>query len=474
MANALTGQELAQQFVLLDGHRTYQHGLTLGVALLHLTDDGLILAHLRLVHAVLIVHTGDGTVGGDLHDVEIVDGAELLRLGHSRTGHAGELFIQAEIVLEGDGSQRLALALDFHTLLGLDGLMETFTVAAAEHETTCKLIDDDDLAVLHHVVHIALHDAVGADGLIDVVGDGAVLGVAQVLQMEELLGLLNAAGGEGHRLGLLIHDVVGIQLGIFLLLGVGLHDGEALQLTDEDLRHVIHLGGLIALTGDDEGGAGLVDQDGVHLVHDGEVMLALHQLVGVDGHIVAEIVKAHLVVGTVSHVGEICLLTLGLIHIVDNETHLEAEETMDFTHPLAIALGKVVVDGDDMDTFAAQCVKVGGESGHQRLTFTGLHLGDAALVQDDAADELHGVGAHAQHAVRCLADGGKCLGQNVVQRLAVLEALLKFHRLCLQLGIGESLILLLHCLDAVDDGPNGLDLTLGVRTEQFLNQSHIW
>ena len=314
----------------------------------------------------------------------------------------------------------------------------------------------------------------GADGLIDVVGDGAVLGIAQVLQMEELLGLLNAAGGEGHGLGLLIHDVVGIQLGIFLLLGVGLHDGEALQLTDEDLRHVIHLGGLIALTGDDEGGTSLVDQDGVHLVHDGEVVLALHQLVGVDGHIVAEIVKAHLVVGTVGYVSQICLLTLGLVHVVDNETHLEAEETVHLTHPLAVALGKVIVDGDDMDTLAAQCVKVGGEGSHQRLTFTGLHLGDAALMEDDAADELHRVGAHAQHAVGCLADGGKSLGENVVQRLAVLETLLKFHRLCLQLGVGESLILLLHSLDAVDDGPDGLDLTLGIRTEQFVNQSHIW
>ena len=57
-------------------------------------------------------------------------------------------------------------------LLGLDGLMQTLGVAAAEHETAGELVHDDDLAVLHHVVHVPLHDAVGLDGLVDVVGSG--------------------------------------------------------------------------------------------------------------------------------------------------------------------------------------------------------------------------------------------------------------------------------------------------------------
>ena len=35
------------------------------------------------------------------------------------------------------------------------------------------------------------------------------------------------------------------------------------------------------------------------------------------------------------------------------------------------------------------------KGGHQGLAFAGLHLGDAALMEDDAADELHPVGLHA-------------------------------------------------------------------------------
>ena len=54
-------------------------------------------------------------------------------------------------------------------LLGLDGLMQTLGVPAAEHETAGELIDDDDLAVLDDVVDVAPHDAVRLERLVDVV-----------------------------------------------------------------------------------------------------------------------------------------------------------------------------------------------------------------------------------------------------------------------------------------------------------------
>jgi hypothetical protein len=41
-----------------------------------------------------------------------------------------------------------------------------------------------------------------------------------------------------------------------------------------------------------------------------------------------------------------------------------------------------------VDTCAGQGVQVERERGHERLALTGLHLGDVALVQDDAAHHL--------------------------------------------------------------------------------------
>ena len=42
--------------------------------------------------------------------------------------------------------------------------------------------------------------------------------------------------------------------------------------------------------------------------------------------------------------------------------------------------------------------------GHQGFALAGLHLGDAALVEDDAAHQLHPVGPEAQHPQKIFGD----------------------------------------------------------------------
>ncbi len=100
----------------------------------------------------------------------------------------------------------------------------------------------------------------------------------------------------------------------------------------------------------------------------------------------------------------------------------EAEEAVDAAHPLGVAAGQVVVDRDDVDALAAEGVQVGGQRGHQGLALARLHLADLALVQHHAADELHVVVAHVQHALAGLAHHGEGLRQQVVERFALLDA----------------------------------------------------
>ena len=359
-------------------------------------------------------------------------------------------------------------------LLGLNGLMQALGVPTAEHQTAGELVHNDDLAVLDDVVHVPLHDAVGLDGLIDVVGDGAVLRVGEVLQIEKLLGLGDTTGGEGGRLGLLIHHIVGVDILGFLLFGVYLRHHVFLHPGHQRLRHVIQLRGLVAHAGDDEGRPGLIDEDGVHLVHDGEVMAPLHLLVLIDGHVVPQVVKAHLVVGAVGDVGVVGGLPLLLAEVVDDQAHRQAQKAVDLAHPFAVSLGQIVVDGDDVNATARQCIEVGGQRGHQRLTFTGLHLSDTALMQHDAADELHPIGTQTQHTVRCLPHGGKGLRQQVIQRLTVGQTLLELRGLGLKLGIGEGLVLVGQRLDLVSDGVDAFQLPLTVRSENFRNESHMY
>jgi hypothetical protein len=60
----------------------------------------------------------------DEHRLQVVDGGELEGLGVGRAGHAGELLVEAEVVLEGDRGERLALVLDRGAFLRLDRLVQ--------------------------------------------------------------------------------------------------------------------------------------------------------------------------------------------------------------------------------------------------------------------------------------------------------------------------------------------------------------
>ena len=231
-------------------------GWPLLMALLDLLHNGPQLARLGLVDYVRPVNPGQGFVGGDLYNVQLIDSAEFLLLGHGGARHTGELVIEAEIVLEGDGSQGLGLVGNLHVLLGLDSLVEPLVIPAAEHEAPGELVHDDDLSVLHHVVNVPLHHAVGLDGLVDVVGEGGVLRVGQVLDVEGLLSLGDAPGGKGGGAGLLVHHVVSVQVDVLFLLVVHLGDALALQAGDELVHDGVELGGLLPLAGDDKGGCG--------------------------------------------------------------------------------------------------------------------------------------------------------------------------------------------------------------------------
>ena len=355
VGDALPLQKLTQDFALFNGNGTHQHWLTLFVARFHLPDDGAELARFGLVHHVRVVDADDGTVGGNLHHVQIVDGAEFLFLRQGGAGHAGELAVQPEEILEGDGGKGLALPGDGHALLGLDGLVQTLVVPAAVHETAGELVHDDDLTVLDDVVDVPLHKAASLHGLVDVVREGGVLRVGQILHAEELLRLGNAAGGEGHGALLFVHDVVAVVVVVDLLL-VGLGEDLPAQGGHEVVGHFVQLGGILPLAGDNQGGTGFINQDGVHLIHDGEGVSPLHQLGLVDRHVVPEVVKAQLVVGAVGDVGGVGHPALRRGHAGNHQTDGKPHVAVDLAHPLRVALGQVFVDGDHVNALAGQRV----------------------------------------------------------------------------------------------------------------------
>ena len=252
------------------------------------------------IDLVVLVEARERHVGRHFEHFEIVDVEELVGFGQRRAGHAGELLVHAEVVLERDRGERLVLGLDRLVLLRLERLMQPFRIAPARHHAAGELVDDDDLAVAHDVVLVALEQLVGAQGLVDVMHRRNVLDVVEDLALEQLgvaqplLHLLHADFGQIDGALLLVDLVIGL-----------------VEPRNEGVDGVVEIRAVVERAGDDQRRARLVDQDRVDLVDDRVDMAALHHVLQPVLHVVAQIVEAELVVGAVGDVAGIGGLALG-------------------------------------------------------------------------------------------------------------------------------------------------------------------
>ena len=425
----------AEGFGLFDAGRADQHGLTPVVALDDLFDDGVELLVVTAVDDVVVVLPDDRFVGRDGVGVEVVELLELLLLGLGRPGHAGQLVVHPEEVLEGDRRQRLVLVLDRDALFGLDRLVESVGPAPPRHRAAGEFVDDDDLAVADDVLIVLLVEGVGLEGLVDVVEHLDVVGIVEVVDPESLLDLLDATVREGHRAVLLVDEIVVIPL----------------QIGDDVVDFVVELGRLVGLAADDQGRARLVDQDRVDLVDDPVVEIALD----------------HLVVGPVGDVGPVGLLPLVRPHVAEDRPDFQAEEPVDVAHPLGVSFGQVVVDRNQVTPLLFEGVQIEGHRRHERLALTGLHLADVALVEADRAHQLDVEVAHPQGTLADLSNRRKGLVHDVVEVGPAIELLLELRGLGLQLLVGFGLHVGLELVDALDVGLETAEVSIVFRPEDL-------
>src|SRR4051794_31516047 len=102
---------------------------------------------------------------------------------------------------------------------------------------------------------------------------------------------------------------------------------------------------------------------------------------------------------------------------------------MNPAHPLGVAPRQVIVHGDDVDAFAFECVQITGERRDQCFSFAGLHFGDTAAMQYDAANELNVEMPHVQIAPASLAADREGFDEKIVERSAVRYAPFEIDRL---------------------------------------------
>ena len=270
--------------------------------------------------------------------------------------------------------------------------------------------------------------------------------VVEVVDAERTLDLLDAARQRRHGLELLVECVVAVRVGAAVDLRRR-HVRLALELPDHAGEVVVRLRRRLRLTGDDERRARLVDEDRVDLVDDRVEVALLDRALERHGHVVAEIVEAELGVRPVRDVALVHRAALVERHEVLDGADGGAERFVHRPRPLRVALGEVVVDGDEVDVVPRERVEIQRLHRGERLALTRLLLCDVALVENDARHELDVEEADAVGAPECFAHGGVRLEEHLLQRLAVLYPLLELGRLAAQLVVGELLELGLERAD---------------------------
>lgn len=124
---------------------------------------------------------------------------------------------------------------------------------------------------------------------------------------------------------------------------------------------------------------------------------------------------------------------------------------MDAAHQFGVSLGEIVVDRDQVHALAGERVEIRRQGTDQGLALAGLHLGHITEVEGCAAHHLNVVVALSEDPLGGLTDGRECLGEQVVQALAVRVPFLVLVGERPQLGVGEVDEVLFDGADLVRD-----------------------
>ena len=206
--NAFFSQTIADFFRAFDGNCTNQYRLSLLMCLNAFFDNGIDLLSVCTEYKIIMIHTNNLLIRRDLDNIQTINLTELFLFCQSSTCHTCRLVVFIKEVLQCDRCQRTAFTLHFHAFLCLNCLMQTVRITSARHNTTCKFINDQNLAVLDHIVLITEHQIIGTKRQCHNMLDLKIFGVCKVVQMEVILYLLDTLFCQDNMLLFLVDNEI--------------------------------------------------------------------------------------------------------------------------------------------------------------------------------------------------------------------------------------------------------------------------
>ena len=202
-------------------------------------------------------------------------------------------------------------------LLCFDGLMKSIRKTTSRHDTPGKLINDQYLVILDHIVLISCHQGMSTKSKINIVLQLQIIRICEVIHSKEALCLMDTLLGQVYVFVLLIDHVIACLL--LILCHEDIHLGKLLAGTSGELLYkyitsLVKLCRLATLSGNDQRSTRLVDQYRIHLIDDRIVKLSLHQILLIDNHVITKIIESKLIVGSICDIAVICLPPLIIVH----------------------------------------------------------------------------------------------------------------------------------------------------------------
>ena len=321
-------------------------------------------------------------------------------------------------------------------LLGLDRLMQAVTVTAARLQMAGELINDDHLAILHHVLVVLLVEEVRLQGVINQLRNLHILRINQRAVLHPHL-LLHPYHPRLRQRSLVVLSVPREER---LVIIVG-----AYHLADQRLEVVIVGAVRAGLAGDDQRRSRLINENAVGFINDAVVQFPLRQLRWVCGHIVAQVVKPQLAVLNIRDISGVHHPSLRVRHGVLDIAGAHAQSGEYLPHPFRLPAHQEVIGRHQMSTLARQRIQIQRHRRRQRLAFTRLHLHYHAVVEGDATSHLHPERPLRDDSIRRLPHACKRLRQQVVEVLSCPQPLPELPGLRPQLLIRELSYLILKC-----------------------------
>ena len=203
---------------------------------------------------------------------------------------------------------------------GFDSLVQAFIVAASNHQASGKFVNNNDFPVFYNIVHIPNHDAMCANGLVNMVLQCDVLRIRQIVNMKIFLCFFNASLGQGSGFCLFIDDIVALN-GVVILFVIKFFDLCHFQPAHKTVHLGIHVRRFVPRAGDNQRGTRLVDKNGVDLVNNAEVEGPLDTVFLINDHVVTQVVKTDFIIGTIGDVGIVSLPALFVVQSVHNQAN---------------------------------------------------------------------------------------------------------------------------------------------------------